>query len=137
MKTKREKRNIIFSNEHFLRLLNKFEKISCRVISDYKDDKYFELYRDFVFNNKGCESPLKNILNELFKNYKSNYYKTKSCLTDVLMNYYVNEFFVSYTFEDEYGKRSYFPNFIVFRIYVKIGNYRKKRLVKWRVPINK
>lgn len=131
----------VCSNDHFFKLLKQFKKISSRVILDHKDSKYYEVMHDFIFGNIIFTDPLTNnspfdyILLDLFKNFKANPIKTNSGLTDEMCSEYMNKFYVTYTFENELGKRSNEPKFIVFRIYVKIGYLRKKRLVKWSVPI--
>jgi len=130
MKTKK-----VCSNDHFLKLLKQFKKISCRVILDHKESKYYNTYCKFAFGNFINNSPFDQILEDLFKNFKANPIKTNSGLTDEMCSEYINKFYVTYTFENELGKRSNDSKFIVFRIYVKIGSIRKKRLVKWSVPI--
>lgn len=125
----------VCSNDHFFKLLKQFKKISCRVILDRKDSKYYKLYCDFAFGDFMNKSPFDHILDDLFKNFKANPIKTNSGLTDEMCSEYMNKFYVTYTFENEIGKRSIDSKFIVFRIYAKIGNFRKKRLVKWSVPI--
>lgn len=125
----------VCSNDHFLKLLKQFKKISNRVILDHKDSKYYKLLCDFAFGDFMNKSPFDYILLDLFKNFKANPIKTMSGLTDEMCSEYMNKFYVTYTFQDDLGKRSNEPKFIVFRIYVKIGYFRKKRLVKWSVPI--
>lgn len=125
----------VCSNDHFFKLLKQFKKISCRVILDHKDSKYYKLLGDFAFGDFMNKSPFDHILDDLFKNFKANPIKTNSGITDEMCSEYMNKFYVTYTFQDDLGKRSNEPKFIVFRIYVKIGYFRKKRLVKWSVPI--
>lgn len=130
-------KNKICSNGHFLKLLKQFKKISCRVMLDHKDSKYYKLLCDFTFGNFINKSPLDYILDDLFINFKANSLKSKSGITDEMCSEYINKFYVTYTFQNDLGERSSNPKFIVFRIYVKIGHFRKKRLVKWAVPIIK
>jgi hypothetical protein len=125
----------VCSNDHFLKLLKQFKKISCRVIVDHKDSKYYKLLCDFAFGDFMNKSPLNHILDDLFKNFKAKPIKTKSGIIDEMCSEYMNKFYVTYTFQNDQGKRSINPSFIVFRIYIKIGYFRKKRLVKWSVPI--
>ena len=128
----------ICSNEHFNRLLKTFEKITIRVVKENSIDSNVIGFVD----SKIYQSQFNIILNKyLFKNFKSNPFKTKSGVTYELFLTSLDKsrhykFYVSYSFEDELGKRSKQPKKVVFRLYVKnyIG-YRKKRLVKWDVPI--
>lgn len=126
----------ICSNDHFKRLLKKFEKISERVVAENSDNSVIINFVDSKIN----PSKLNLLLNNyLLKNFKSNPFKTKSGVTYVLYMNQINrsdyyKFYVSYTFEDEFGNRSNQPKNIVFRIFIK-STFRKKRLVRWTVPI--
>ena len=75
-------KNKICSNEHFFKLLKQFKKISCRVMLDHKDSKYYKLLCDFTFGDFINKSPLDHILDDLFRNFKANSLKSKSGITD-------------------------------------------------------
>lgn len=120
---------IICSNEHFSKLLTKFKKISNRVINDLSESDFYFLIEYHLAEYDDLEK-------ELFNNYKRNPIKTKSVIVSDRTEM-GTKFYLSYTFEDVDGKRSSKnKDNIVFRIYIKIGNMRKKRLVKWNVQIN-
>ena len=129
----------ICSNDHFKRLLKSFKKISLRVCEDYKDAEFYEDFEYFIgednFNNFYYSVSFQECINKLFKNFKLNPFKTKSGYLSENEVDGINKFFVTYTFEDELGKRSVNTKNVVFRIFVK-SDYRKKRLVKWSVPVN-
>ena len=123
-------KNPVCSINHFKKLLKKFKSISYRVIEDHNKSRYYNLFSKFIVSND-----FENILDNLLKNFKSNPRKTKSALKYTISSDFNNSFYVSYTFEDENGKRSMIPKFIVFRVYVSVDYHRKKRLVKWSIPI--
>lgn len=69
----------------------------------------------------------------LLSTFKSNMFKTKSCFYGKLPSKKNAYFWFSYTFEDDKFKRTIEPIMITFRIYCKIGGYKKKLLVRWSV----
>lgn len=108
------------------------KSISSRVIEDHNNSsRYYNLFTEFIDSDD-----FQNILDILLKNFKSNPRKTKSALKYKVSSDFNNSFYVSYTFEDENGERSITPKFIIFRIYVSVDYHRKKRLVKWSIPID-
>ena len=128
----------ICSNAHFKRLLKTFKKITLRVSEDYKNYNISASFEYFLHSNLDYFSFEKS-LEKLYKNYKANPFKTKSGITSIRydsgIRTGISKFFVTYTFEDEFGKRSLNTKNIIFRVYIK-EEYRKKRLVKWVVPVN-
>jgi|LSQX01.2.fsa_nt_gb hypothetical protein len=92
----------------------------------------FLFYGDLGFFNVFDKS-----MNKIINKFKSNRYKTKSAIvSDIFSSYY----WLSYTIENDLGKRYYGKDFsdkfIVFKIHVKVGNYRKKRIAYWKVKLN-
>jgi methanogenic corrinoid protein MtbC1 len=103
----------VCSIKHFEVLTKQFTKIATRVIHDYEYNKYYSVYNEFA------ETKLKNEVKLLLNTYKSNMYKTKSCYKSQVLSKHRNNFWVSYTFENDEFKRTENPTKIVFRLYTK------------------
>jgi hypothetical protein len=123
-------------------MLITFEKIAEKQLANHKYvEKYAQLFSYFldpapyIFS----ASPLNHLCYDLLFKFKQNPYKTHSCFDDVMAGELNNRFWVSYTVEDENKKRiwtrEYCGKFLAFKIYMKIGNYRKNRIARWRVPL--
>lgn len=131
----------ICSIKHFNRLIKKFKKnvylnFSIKFIED-------ESKLDVIMSNAfGRYDELNsndfNYYTEaLLETFKRNPFKTHSCFKfDV--DHVDSKMWVSYTVEDVNKKRvKDITNncFLVFKIYVKTENYRKKRVYRWSVPM--
>lgn len=128
----------ICSDKHFSRLLITFKKIAIKQAGNHISLNNnliasYIMYDDGRLFDFDC--------NLLEKKFRFNPYKTHSCIDDTIMHPLVNKFWVSYTVEDTNNKRckktdSFNDKNLVFRLYLKIGNYRKKRIARWIVPMN-
>jgi len=135
----------ICSDKHFSRLLKSFQKKAYNQIYDNKDIRNHKNLFDLIvcyFSNvdKRKYTVYSYDLKLLEYKFKSNPFKTHSCIDDTIMHPLVNKFWVSYTVEDTNHKRckkndSFIDKKLVFRLYLKIGNYRKKRIARWIVPM--
>ena len=129
----------ICSDKHFSRLLRSFRKIIIRQIDDNiclnKNKELLNLiYSYFDSNAIECNSEL------LERKFRKNPHKTHSCIDDTIMHPLINKFWLSYTVEDSNHKRckktdDFNNKFLVFKLYLQVGNYRKKRIARWIVPM--
>lgn len=127
----------ITSNKHFERLLKQFKTISLEQIknNEYltKEDKniLLKFYNHYI-------PPYDVVSDILLNKFKQNKYKTHSSIDDVIFSPYINKLWLSYTVEDNnkrYRGNDFKNKILVFKIHYKFGNYRKKRVARWRVPI--
>lgn len=130
------------SKKHFKRLANSFERIAKSQIKSNKHlDKYHDLIESLIDGNLISESPYDRIIELLIKNYNMHPYKTMSMYDDVMTHRLVNKFWVGYTMEDKYGKRIHKSDisnesYMVFKIYMQIGHYKKRRIARWKVKMD-
>ena len=117
------------SIKHFEVLLKQFKKITTRVVHDHEFEENYDLFSQFLNTdfNAHCDN--------LLSTFKSNMFKTKSCFYGKMASKKTANFWVSYTFEDNVFKRTANPNKITFRVFCRIGGYKKKLLVRWSVPL--
>lgn len=134
--------NPICSNKHFERLLISFGKIAEKQMGNNRHiERNAKLFSEFL-DGKPQEfspSPFDYLRHDLLNKFKRNPYKTHSCLDDVMFSEINHKFWISYTVEDENKQRTRTKNFsgkfLVFKVYLRIGNYRKNRIVRWSIPI--
>jgi len=131
----------ICSSAHFNRLLKSFNRIG---ISQIELNKHLDKYSTLIFmliNHGTITTPLEDMLKKLGKIFKQHPFKSHSCLDDVMCHTLVNKFWVSYTIENNNKKRhmksvDYTDCYIVFKIYMQIGFFRKKRIARWAVKVD-
>lgn len=124
-----ENKKPVCSIKRFEGLTKQFSKIVKRVIVDYRvegNNILFDYYTIYHLDNQ---------INMLLDTFKSNMHKTKSGQMLKLFST-DHTFWVTYTFENDEFKRTSKSTNIVFRLYVKTDGGKKKRLVRWIVPIN-
>jgi len=141
----------ICSVSHFERLCKSFWKNSFNFTqNESRLSVYKGSFRDFYYGYP--ESYYGNfdlLLNKLKNTFKHNPYKTSSKYNieeyfyinnDLLQGARLIKFWISYTIEDENCKRvkdnNFKDKFIVFKIYTKVENHRKKRLYRWKVKMD-
>lgn len=133
----------ICSKNHFKRLLKSFKRIAIRQINSnphLSDDELGIL--NSLMNVPVLEPTFDFLSKKMFESFKKNPYKTHSAYRDELVYHIQNNVWLSYGVEDRYNERMRKNNnltsgeyFIVFRIYLKTGHSRKKRVAKWYIPI--
>jgi hypothetical protein len=127
----------ICSIKHFERLLKSFEKIAY---NQYENNNHITRsdanIDDYLENlTYGLKPRSVQILNK----FKHNQYKTHSCFKDKSVRVNNVTFWVSYTVEDQKGKRVRGKDFtntnMVFKVFIQVDNHRKKRIIRWIVPM--
>jgi len=128
------------SYQHFSRLLKSFKRIGENQI---KEDTHLSKYSSLIYrflDSSTRTSPFELLLLDLGRIQKQHPYKTHSCLNDIMCHRLDNKFWVSYTYEDGNKKRlwnhDYSDCYIVFKVYMQIGNYRKKRISRWSIKVD-
>lgn len=127
----------IASNKHFERMLKQFKTISFEQIQNNNYLSNVDKSILFKFYEK-LESSYDIVSNILLNNFKRNKYKTHSSIDDVMYSEYINRIWLSYTVENgrtRYKKKDFKNKTLVFKVHYKFGNYRKKLVARWRVPI--
>lgn len=130
----------ICSNKHFERLLKSFRKIA---INQINNNHYLSIDEinvlNTLFNRPVLEPTFDFLSKEILNRFKKNPRKSHSCYDDVLYHKLVNKIWVSYTLVNLTTKQRqnhYINAGIVFKIYIKLGQKRKKRVVRWIIPID-
>lgn len=123
-----ENKKPVCSIKRFDGLTKQFSKIVRRVIHDNITESNYDIFMLYI------EYYLNNQIDILLNTFKSNMHKTKSGQMIKLFSS-DHTFWLTYTFENDEFKRTSKSTNIVFRLFVKFEGGKKKRLVRWVVPI--
>jgi hypothetical protein len=153
-------KNKICSIPHFERLCKSFsKKFFENVVENKHQNKLFDRYHDSFFNfyygyPDDIDGKFFRLIHQLIGSFKRNSYKTKSgfVIGDLFnivkdsqdssevpsIDFHEVKIWISYTIENKFGFRvktnsNFEDNFLVFRVFIKIDNHRKKRIYKWGV----
>ena len=153
----------ICSIDHFKRLIKSFEKIAIKQIKNnphlkkYAYGEYSHQLMDIFYDPEDF-GEFYYLSHRLIDSFGHNQYKTHSCFkkkggisipnemfskkpenTEEDPFYVWGDIFLSYTIEGENKQRIKNRNFkdqyIAFKIFMKLGNFKKKRIAYWRVKI--
>ena len=132
----------ICSIEHFKKLQKFFRKMAYKQITSNEHLQKNKLKQLFIYNF--LENDLKEFEEKLLNVFKGHSYKTHSCFTKGFADPTINipgldenvQMYVSYTVENN-SKRCGISSdaYLVFRIFIKVGNTKKRRIVRCKVKL--
>ena len=128
----------ICSIDHFKRLQKFFRKVAMKQITT--NPKFQEQKLKQLVLSTFWENDLPKLDAKLLKVFKCNPYKTKSGFTEKTTSLIYDHpitWYVSYTVENNFKRTSVSEEaYLVYRIYMKIGNGQKRRVIRIKVQMD-